>query len=96
MSQKMKEETNREIYNRIRELVRPDEMKYYIRDGRWTSVRDWLWTEHYKISIDTKASRKEKQKFDWLDQLEKDISVKQINFFLDVFVLVAQRWAVQR
>lgn len=96
MCQKMKQETNQSIYRHIREMVRPDEMKYYIQDGRWTPVRDWLWVEHYKRSTNTKAGRKEMQKFDWLAQLEKDIPVLSIDFFLMVLVFVARRATVQR
>lgn len=88
---------NIEIYNRIETMVRSNETKFYIRDGRWKPVKEFLfdtWQPH--INRTTKNGKKAFSDYDWLVDLHSKTQFADYKHFLDVFEIVCRRWAVQR
>lgn len=86
-----------EIYDRIVAMVRPNETKEYIRDGRWKPVKEFIcktWQAH--IDVTTKRGRKVFAEYDWLEDLHSRISYADYKHFFDVYEIVCLRYAQQR
>jgi hypothetical protein len=96
MSQKMQAETNRIILEKIVNMVQPDSARCYVRDGRWTPVARYVWSNICHRDVLSKKSRRELSEFDWIEELKIGLEVRRIEEMVDLLVLVSRRSVVQR
>lgn len=87
---------NMEVYNRIVELVRPNEAKDYVRAGRWLPVKQHVFSVWSGLDLSTKAGKSAYRDYDWLNELFNRIHIAHHHHFFDAFQLVCMCYARQR